>query len=172
MKKKLFRFILAVITVFSLALPASAEASESRTYSIPVTLTVTHSAKHINVTLPAAMPVSISDGKILTASNLKIENHADSVSVRVSSVEVRNGSFSVVSYGNFPETGRNERIALRINGCETTGPGALALTDAAFPVITAGRDLPIRYQAKVAMTERSASVNAAYVIFTLKAADA
>ena len=171
MKKKLRGLFLTVIAALCLVFPVSAESPESQTYSIPVTLTVVHAAKHINVTLPAALPVSIADGKILTASNLKIENHADSVSVRVSSIEVRNGSFSVVSYADFPETGRTERIALRINGCETMGPGALALTDAAFPVISAGHDLPIRYQAKVAMTERSESTNAAYVIFTLKAAD-
>ena len=169
MKKNLRGLFLAVTAALCLAFPVSAEAPESQTYSIPVTLTVVHAAKHINVTLPAALPVSISDGKILTASNLKIENHSDSVSVRVSGVEVRNGSFSVVSYGNFPATGRDERIALRINGCETTGPGALPLTDSAFPVIAAGRELPIRYQAKVAMKEHSGNVNAAYVIFTLKA---
>ena len=168
MKKKLACLLLAAFTVLGCALPAAADSTEIQTYSVPVTLTAAHSAKHINVTLPASMPVSYTDGKVLTASNLKIENHADSVNVQVSAVEVRSGSFSVVSYNSFPAKG-GERIALRINGCATEGPGALALTASAFPVISTGQNLPIQYQAKVAMPDNDGSFEAAYVVFTLKA---
>ena len=115
-----------------------------------------------------ALPVSVLDGKVITADNLKIQVHTDSVAVQVASVEVTNGKFSVVSYQNFPEANKNQ-IALSINGCPSTGAGPLTLNDTAFPVIRAGEALPIRYQAKVSSVADVEGVNAANVIFTLKA---
>lgn len=157
---------LAVLVGASSVLAADEGSTES--FTIPVTLTVAHSSKHINVTLPAAMPVSVLDGKVLTADNLQIQNHADSVDVRVAGIEVTSGRFSVVSYQNFRDNGNNQ-IALWINGCYTKGPGAMTLNDTAFPVITTGNALPILYTAKVSAANDVAGINAASVIFTLKA---
>ena len=146
----------------------AADENETKEFTIPVTLTVAHSSKHINVTLPAAMPVSVLDGRVLTADNLQIQNHNDSMDVRVTGIEVISGRFSVASYQSFQDNGKNQ-IALSINGCGTTGPGFLTLTDVAFPVLAPGDTLPIWYNAKVSAVSDMSGVNAANVIFTLRA---
>ena len=62
-------------------------------------------------------------------------------------------------------------IALSINGIGTEGPGDLDITDAAFPDIEAGKNLPINYQAKVAVSKDVKDLSAATVIFTIEAVD-
>ena len=169
MKRILLSLLLAVLAACSLA-PAAFAASDGDTqaFTIPVTLTVAHSSKHINVTLPAAMPVSVLDGKVLTADNLQIQNHSDSMSVRVAEIAVTDGKFAVASYDSFSDGG-TDQIALQINGCSTVSSGPLRLSDTAFPLILPGGVLPIRYNAKVSSAGDAAGVNAANVIFTLKA---
>ncbi len=168
MRKTILCFICVLSLLFG-ATSALADTGDTQTVTVPVTLTVAHSAKHINVTLPAALPVSVLDGKVITADNLKIQVHTDSVAVQVASVEVTNGKFSVVSYQNFSEANRNQ-IALSINGCPTKGPGLLTLTSSSFPTIAAGSSLALRYSAKVNAVSDVSSINAANVIFTLRAA--
>ena len=58
---------------------------------------------------------------------------------------------------------------MSLNGCATTGSGALAISKTAFPVIGEGETLPINYKAKVAATGATRKLNAANVIITLKA---
>ena len=167
--KKLFVMICALfVFLFGASSALAAENSAMKEITVPVTLTVAHSTKHINVTLPAAMPVSVLDGRVLTAETLQIRNHPDSADIKVAGIEIRSGRFTVSSYRNFQDLGKNQ-IALSINGCPSTGPGPLTLNDTAFPVIRAGEALPIRYQAKVSSVADVEGVNAANVIFTLKA---
>ena len=168
-KKTILSLILTALLTFS-AVSGVYAANEggTREFTIPVTLTVAHASKHINVTLPAAMPVSVLDGKLLTADNLQIQNHSDSLSIRVTEIRVTDGQYSVSSYDNF-QSGESNRIALWINGCATAGPGAITLSETAFPVIAPGNALPIRYHAKVAAAGDVNGANAANIVFTLKA---
>ena len=106
--------------------------------------------------------------KVLTADNLCISNHSETLSVRVTGVAVADAAFSVADYDNFPR-GVTNRIALRINGCATKGPGRLTISETAFPVIAAGGKLPLCYDAKVSAAKGVTKANAATVIFTLKA---
>ena len=167
------RFLSGILALTALSLMAQSAfaadiATEIRSFSIPVTISVTQTARQIHVTMPASMPVSVKDGSVFTADNLRIENHSDSTRVRVVSIEVHSGAYEVVPYTRFP-AGKGNRIALEINGCETKGPGTLALDNSAFPVLDAGDSQPIRYRAKVSTSGNTDHVAAANVIFTLKA---
>ena len=167
--KRILRFLFAATATIVLAFSAAAESAE-QTVTIPVTLTVVHTARSIDVTLPAALPVSVVNGRVLTADNLELRNHSDTVSVCVAGIRVVDGSFSVAPFAAFPAGERN-RIALRINGCETAGAGALPLTEEAFPAIPAGSSLPVRYEAKVSASEDVSGTSAASIVFTLRVAD-
>ena len=164
--KKVLSIIMAIAAALSLAVPAFA--ADTKTMTIPVTLTVVHTARSIDVTLPAALPVSVVDGEVYTADNLVIRNNSDTTAVRVAAVDVTSGAYTVASYNSFPASAPGQ-IALRINGCATTGAGSLAINATAFPTIGASGSLPIRYDAKVSDSGDVAGVNAANVIFTLKA---
>ena len=164
--KKAISLLLTFAAVLSMT--ASAFAADTQTTTIPVTLTVVHTAKSIDVTLPASLPVSVVDGAVYTADNLVIRNNSSAAGVRVTDVSVTNGAYTVASYNNFPAYTPG-RIALRINGCPTTGAGSLGISTEAFPTVPAGDSLPIRYAAKVSDSGDAAGVRAANVVFTLRA---
>ena len=171
MKKRIFSLILALCAMLALCIPAAAAPSDGDPVSIPVYLTVIHTTKNINVTLPASMPISKVDDTVLTADNLRIINNSDTQGVRVTSVTVTGiGDYGIASYSDFNDQTLN-RIALSINGCGTAEDGgALELGDA-FPDIAAGAYIPVRYDAKVSATGEVNAVSAAQVIFTLTAID-
>ena len=164
-KKKGITFLLLLTMILSLAVSASAaETTEAR---VPVTLTVVNTVSPISCTVPAALPVSLVDGYVVTANNAAITNTGKSGSIRVTKVDVQAGTFEIGSYDDF-SAGKNS-IALSINGCPTKGAGALTLADGAFPAIPAEKNLAIRYKAKVSASEAVTNVNAATVIFTIAA---
>src|SRR5699024_12170035 len=103
------------------------------------------------------------------ATNAAIRNTADNGAIKVTAVEVNPGACSIGNYDNF--SGKENTIALSLNGCGTTGAGALAITEKAFPGIDAGQGLPSRYAAKVATAGELKGVNAATVVFTIAAAE-
>lgn len=161
--KKLFSLLLAVLMLCSLSV--SAFAAETAQASVPVVLTVVNSVSPISVSVPACLPVTVLDGYVVTASNAVIENRAQSGAVQVVAVDVQPGAFAIGDYENFgSEAGK---IAFSINGCKTVKEGKLTLTDGAFPVIDAGKNLRIAYTAKVTATEKVEKVNAATLIFTI-----
>lgn len=164
-KKKGITFLLLLTMILSLAVSASAaETTEAR---VPVTLTVVNTVSPISCTVPAALPVSLVDGYVVTANNAAITNTGKSGSIRVTKVDVQAGTFEIGSYDDF-SAGKNS-IALSINGCPTKDAGALTLADGAFPAIPAEKNLAIRYKAKVSASEAVTNVNAATVIFTIAA---
>ena len=164
-KKKGITFLLLLTMILSLAVSASAaETTEAR---VPVTLTVVNTVSPISCTVPAALPVSLVDGYVVTANNAAITNTGKSGSIRVTKVDVQAGTFEIGSYDDF-SAGKNS-IALPINGCPTKGAGALTLADGAFPAIPAEKNLAIRYKAKVSASEAVTNVNAATIVFTIAA---
>ena len=170
MKKNIVKGAALVLSMALLiCFPVKASAEEVTEARVPVTLTVITTEKPISVTVPAALPVSVVDGDVLVANNAKISNNAERGSVRVTAVAVENGSLTVAGYDGFD--GDDNTIALSINGCGTEGPGDLDITDAAFPDIEAGKNLPINYQAKVAVSKDVKDLSAATVIFTIEAVD-
>ncbi len=146
---------------------APAVAVEQQT-TIPVTLTVVHTVHSIDVTMPVALPVSVLDGTVLTADNVHITNNSTWDGVVVSAVQVESAGFTVTDFDNFPD-GQSNSIALRINGCPTKGAGELSITAQQFPVIPAQESMPLVYEAKVSNDKEVSGVEAARVIFTLKA---
>ncbi len=158
--------LLAALLVLGVAGAASAFGEQTTT--IPVTLTVVHSVQNLDVTMPAAMPVSLRDGKVLTANNVEIVNNSAYVEVEVASVRVENAAYRVGDYDAFPEN-ETGLIAMKINGCSTHGPGALTLTDTGFPIIQTGKTLPIEYRARLNDTHDVSGQEVARVIFTLRA---
>lgn len=143
-------------------------AAGEQTTTIPVTLTVVHSVQNLDVTMPAAMPVSLLDGKVLTANNVEIRNNSAYVDVEVADLRVENAAYRVGDYDAFPENEMSV-IAMKINGCATHGPGAVTLTETGFPIIRAGKELPIEYRARLNDTQDISGQEVARVIFTLRA---
>ena len=164
-KKKLITFLLALTMILSLAVGVSAaETTEAR---VPVTLTIVNTVSPISCTVPAALPVSLVDGYVVTANNAAITNTAKTGSIKVTKVDVQAGTFEIRNYDDFSAS--KNSIALSINGCNTKGAGALTLVDGTFPVIGAEKSLAIRYKAKVSASEAVTNINAATVIFTIAA---
>ena len=165
--KKLIASLLTLTTLCSFPLMASAE--ETTEARVPVTLTVVNTQHPISVTAPAALPVSVIDGTVLTATNAKIVNNAKFGAVKVTNILVEDGALSVADYEAFP--GTDNSIALCMNGCVTKGSGPMNISPLAFPNIEAGENLPIDYQAKVAVSKAVKDATAATVIFTISAAE-
>ena len=164
-KKKLITFLLALTMILSLAVGVSAaETTEAR---VPITLTVVNTVAPISCTVPAALPVSLVNGCVVTANNAMITNTGKSGAIRVTKVDVQAGTFEIGNFDDF--TASKNSIALSINGCSTKGAGSLTLVDGAFPSISAEKSLAIRYKAKVSASEAVTNINAATVIFTIAA---
>ncbi len=166
MKKAL---ILLLTLALILSVPAEVSAAEVTEASVPVTLTVINTVYPISVTVPAALPISMVDGYIVTATNAVIANNGEGGAVKVTAVDIQPGAYEIGNYANFSATGK--AIALSINDCPTEKAGHLTITDESFPVINAGSDLAIRYKAKVSTDAAVTNVNAATVIFTIAAAE-
>ena len=155
----------ALILALALCLSLGAHAAGSTTATVPVTLTVDNEYRAVNVTVPASLPIEVINGTVVTAENARITNNSKSGSVRVSGVEVTDGAYKVGDYNSFSGA---HRVALKINGCATTGAGRLAINSNAFPVIQPQSDMALEYFAKIsADAPNSENVNALNVVFTI-----
>lgn len=163
--QKAAALLLALALIF--AFPVTASAAETTEARVPVTLTVVNTVAPISCTVPAALPVSLVDGYVVTANNASIVNNGKIGSIRVTKVDVQPGTFEIGNYEDFSAS--KNSIALNINGCATKGAGSLTLVDGAFPSISAEKSLAIRYKAKVSASEAVTNINAATVIFTIAA---
>ena len=164
MKNKRF-FALFLSLALILCMGTTAFAASSTTATVPVTLTVDNQYRAVNVTVPASLPVYVINGTVITADNAKITNNSGTGSVQVTAVKVTDGAYKV---GNYDSFSGSKTIALKINGCPTTGAGNLSIAGNAFPVITAGGSIPLTYFAKVSGDAPNVSgVEAAHVVFTI-----
>ena len=155
----------AMALVLALCLSLGALADTSTTATVPVTLTVDNEYRAVNVTIPASLPIHITNGTVVTADNARITNNSKSGAVRVTGVEVTDGAYKVGDYNSFSGA---KTIALKINGCPTEGPGKLSINTTAFPVIKAEESLALEYFAKIsADAPNSENVNALNVVFTI-----
>ena len=164
-KKKVITLLLTLAMILSLSVGVSA--AETTEAKVPVTLTVVNTVAPISCTVPAALPVSLVDGYVVTANNAAITNTGKNGAIRVTKVDVQPGTFEIGNYEDFSAS--KNSIALSINGCVTKGAGALTLVDGAFPAIDAEKSLAIRYKAKVSASEAVTNVAAATVVFTIAA---
>ena len=120
--KKAAALLLALALIFAFPIPASAaETTEAR---VPITLTVVNTVAPISCTVPAALPVSLVDGYVVTANNAAITNTGKNGAIRVTKVDVQPGTFEIGNYEDFSAS--KNSIALSINGCVTKGAGAFA----------------------------------------------
>jgi len=165
--KRILALFLAL--ALSLGMAVTSYAANSTTASVPVTLTVKNEYRAVNVTVPAALPVYVINGTVVVAENAKIINNSATGAVKVTSVAVSNGAYTVGDYDNFIG---NQTIALKINGCSTHGEGALAINESAFPTLVPGGDLLLTYYAKISGDAANTdAVEAAHVIITISIAD-
>ena len=161
--KRLSALCMAVLLMLTMSITAFA--ANSTTATVPVTLTVSNEYCAVNVTVPASFPVEVINGVVVTADNAKITNNAQSGAVKITAVSVTDGAYKVGSYDNFSGS---QTIALKFNGCPTTGSGKLNITEKAFPAIKAGGNLPLTYFAKVSGdAQNTEGIEAAKVIFTI-----
>lgn len=161
--KRLMALVLATAMMFIMGI--STFAAKSTTATVPVTLTVSNEYRAVNVTVPASFPVEVINGVVVTADNAKITNNAKSGAVKITAVSVTDGAYKVGNYDNFSGS---QTIALKFNGCSTTGAGKLSINDKAFPAIRAGGSLPLTYFAKVSGdAQNTEGIEAAKVVFTI-----
>lgn len=85
-RKTIPAFFLALALVFSLS--TGALAAGTTTATVPVTLTVSNEYRAVNVTVPAALPVYVINGTVVTADNARITNNAKTGSVQVTGLSV------------------------------------------------------------------------------------
>ena len=110
--KKAAALLLALALIFAFPIPASAaETTEAR---VPITLTVVNTVAPISCTVPAALPVSLVDGYVVTANNAAITNTGKNGAIRVTKVDVQPGTFEIGNYEDFSAS--KNSIALSING--------------------------------------------------------
>lgn len=149
-RKTIPAFFLALALVFSLSTGALAAGTTT-------------------ATVPAALPVYVINGTVVTADNARITNNAKTGSVQVTGLSVMDGAYKVGSYDSFSGS---KTIALKINGCVTTGAGRVQLTSSAFPAIAAGGSQKLTYFANVSGdAPNSKDVQAANVVFTISIVD-
>jgi len=166
-RKSIPALLLALVLMISLG--TTAFTASSTTATIPVTLSVANEYRAVNVTVPAALPVYVINGTVVTADNARITNNAKTGAVQVTAIKVTDGAYKVGSYDSFSGS---KTIALKINGCVTKGAGGMAITGSAFPVISAGGSQALTYFAKVSGdAPNSNDVNAMNVVFTISIAD-
>ena len=163
--QKAAALLLALTLIF--VFPVTASAAETTEARVPVTLTVVNTVSPLSCTVPAALPVSLVDGYVVTANNAMITNTGKNGAIRVTKVDVQAGTFEIGNYDDFSAS--KNSIALSINGCATKGAGALTIMDGAFPAIAAEKNLAIRYKAKVSANEAVTNANAATIVFTIAA---
>ena len=168
MKHKSFSVVLLALALV-MSLGTTAFAASSTTATVPVTLTVANEYRAVNVTVPASLPVYVINGTVVTADNAKITNNSKTGSIQVTGIKVTDGAYKVGSYDSFSGA---KTIALKINGCVTTGAGNMAIVNGAFPVIAAGGNQLLTYYAKVSGDAPNADdVQAANIVFTISIAD-
>lgn len=156
---------LVLIIVVLLAFGITAFASGTTTATVPVTLTVDNQYRAVNVTVPAALPVQVINGVVITADSARITNNSRGSAIQVTGVSVTDGAYKIGNYLNF---GGANTIALKINGCPTSASGPLLINETAFPVIRPSSALELEYFAKIsADAPNSANVHAANIIFTI-----
>lgn len=166
-RKTIPAFFLALALVFSLSTGALAAGHDHRHRTGDADRFQRVPA--VNVTVPAALPVYVINGTVVTADNARITNNAKTGSVQVTGLSVTDGAYKVGSYDSFSGS---KTIALKINGCVTTGAGRVQLTSSAFPVIAAGGSQKLTYFAKVSGdAPNSRDVQAANVVFTISIVD-
>ena len=168
MKHKRFSAILLALAL-ALSLGTTAFAASSTTATVPVTLTVDNEYRAVNVTVPAALPVYVINGTVVTADNAKITNNSKTGSIQVTGVSITDGAYKVGSYESFSGS---KTIALKINGCVTKGAGSMTVTGSAFPVIAGGSSQKLTYYAKISGdAQNTTDLNAATVVFTISIVD-
>lgn len=168
MKHKRFSAILLALALV-LSLGTTAFAADSTTATVPVTLTVDNEYRAVSVTVPAALPVFVINGTVVTADNAKITNNSKTGSIQVTGVNITDGAYKIGSYDSFSGS---KTLALKINGCVTKGAGSVAITSSAFPAISAGGSQFLTYYAKVSGDAPNAdSVQAANIVFTISIVD-
>lgn len=103
MRQRILSAAMAVVMAFSLLTFASA--AEVQRHEVPVTLTVVNTERKISVTVPAALPVSLVDGDVVTATNAAITNQAQTGSIRVTGISVLPAEYAIGDYENFQAVG-------------------------------------------------------------------
>ena len=161
--------ITAIVLALMLTLGCTAFAATSTTATVPVTLTVSNEYRAVNVTVPAALPVEVINGTVVTADNARITNNSKTTAIQVTKLSVTDGAYKV---GNYDSFSGSRTLALKINGCPTKGSGAVAINSSAFSVIEPQGSQPLTYYAKVSGDAPNAKdVNAANVVFTISIID-
>ncbi|MBQ2726074.1 MAG: hypothetical protein IJF78_10240 [Clostridia bacterium] len=166
-RKRILSLVFSVVMLLSLGITASA--ANSTTATVPVTLTVDNQYRAVNVTVPAALPVHVINGTVITADNAVITNNSKNGNIQVTAVSVTDGAYKVGDYENF--SGK-QTIVLKINDCVTKGSGSMAITKTAFPKIAPQGSLPLTYFAKISGDAQNAeNLEAAKVVFTISIVD-
>lgn len=174
--KKVLSTILAVTLLVSLAIPVFATELNMAggDSSVPVTLTST--AATFSVTVPTALPITVTaDGTVTTANDVKIINNSPGA-VKVTNMTISSGEWTEVDYDTIDVAALQTDsyvLAMSINGDKTTGDDTITFTPANWPKMDGKNanttdELPITYDAKLSIqTAENNDVTIATVVFTI-----
>ena len=168
MIKRITAMLLAIAIIF-ICFGSTVFAASEATASVPVVLTIDNTYRVINVTVPAVLPINITNGVLVTATNARIKNNSDVCSVKVSAVTVNDGDYEVGSYNNF--SNEKKTFALKINGIPTEKAGRMDITEKSFPDIEPDGTLNLKYYAKVSGDANGTNKEIGSVIFTIDVAE-
>lgn len=174
--KKVLSMVLGLTLLISLAIPVFA--AELNTAggdsSVPVTLTST--AATFSVTVPTALPITVSaDGTVTTANDVKIINNSPGA-VKVTNMTISSGEWTEVDYDTIDVAALQTDsyvLAMNINGDKTTADDSITFTPTNWPKMdgknaTTSDELPITYDAKLSIqTAENNDVTIATVVFTI-----
>lgn len=178
--KKFCSALLAVALV--LALSVSAFAAETQTVTsdggtATTTVTLSADAAIFNVTVPTAIAINVNaDGSVTCPSDVKIINNS-TAAVKVSAIEMRKGTWSLVPFTTDMSV---ERVDANKLGFSMTAGGNTAKTTSSADnqalthtasswTIEKAANLPIQCSAVASAVSRatSSSTTAASIVFTL-----
>ena len=173
--KKSMAMLMAAATIMGAAAPAALAATSDSSQTTPVQLT--SEAAVFDVTVPTALPVSITAaGVVTTATDCKIINNSWGA-IKVAGLAITGqNSWATTDYDTAnmaAEKVNTKKVAMTINGDKTTGTNKISFTQTNFPKLdgvnaTASDELAINYAAKVpAQAAALTGANIANVVFTI-----
>ena len=174
--KKILSSVLALTLATAIAVPvfAASITTDGGSQTVPVELTVTTAT--FSVTVPTALPITVSaDGTVTTANDVKIINNSPGA-VKVTNMTISSGEWTEVDYDTIDVAALQTDsfvLAMNINGDKTTADNTITFTPSNWPAFDgknagATDELPINYDAKLSIqTAENTDVTIATVVFTI-----
>lgn len=164
MIKRIIPLMLSLILLFTSAYAADVSSPGTGSSQAKVTQT----ASVISVSVPTGLPVTVtSDGTVTTSTDAKIVNNSYGP-IKVSSIQLNGAnSWSLTNYTtNFKAMKVGlKQFGFQLQGVNVPNTGLASLTG--FNSISGGSELPINYEAKVAVQSQAITQDIGNIVITI-----